>query len=90
VPITTPITTPIPIMRARRAAATALAITLGAALAADLGAQQQADLVAMRDKKLASPFLKNAAWQTDYDQARAAAKTSNKMIFAYFTRSFSP
>jgi len=43
-----------------------------------------------RDKKLASEFLKKAAWFTDYDQAREEAKKTNKPIFAYFTRSFSP
>lgn len=43
-----------------------------------------------RDKKLASEFLKKAAWQTDYDKACEAAKTSGKPIFGYFSRSYSP
>ena len=43
-----------------------------------------------RDKKLASAFLKKAAWFTDYDKARDESKKSGKPIFAYFTRSFSP
>ena len=74
-----------------RFAAPALALALGVAAGAtaDLGAQQQA-LIAKRDKKLAAPFLKQASWLTDFDQAQATAKKSNKLIFAYFTRSFSP
>jgi len=40
--------------------------------------------------KLAKPFAKNAAWVTDYDAARAAAKKSNRVLFAYFTRSYRP
>jgi len=43
-----------------------------------------------RDKKLQLPFLKKAAWTTDYDQALAQSKTSKKAIFGYFTRSYSP
>ena len=43
-----------------------------------------------RDKKLASEFLKKAAWITDYDKAREEAKKSSKPIFGYFTRSYSP
>jgi hypothetical protein len=43
-----------------------------------------------RDKKLASEFLKKAAWFTDYDKAREESKKSGKPIFGYFTRSFSP
>ncbi|MBI5365799.1 MAG: hypothetical protein HZA54_02080 [Planctomycetes bacterium] len=43
-----------------------------------------------RDQKLQSAFLKQAPWFTDYDKARAEAKSSGKPIFAYFTRSYSP
>lgn len=62
---------------------------LGAALLAG-SLSAQGDLVAKRDKKLESPFLKAASWITDYDVARATAKESGKPIFAYFTRSYSP
>jgi hypothetical protein len=48
----------------------------------------QEKLVALRDEKLAKPFLKKATWLTDYDAALEAAKTSKKPIFAYFTRSY--
>lgn len=47
------------------------------------------ELVARRDEKLASPFLAKAAWRTDYDRAREEAKKSGRIIFAYFTRSYS-
>lgn len=48
------------------------------------------DLVLLRDKKLSSPFLKCAKWTTRWDEARAAAKDSGKLILAYFTRSYAP
>jgi hypothetical protein len=48
----------------------------------------QAALVKKRDEKLALEFLKKADWITDYDKARAEAKKTGKMIFAYFTRSY--
>ena len=51
---------------------------------------QQQGLVEKRDAKLASEFLKKADWHTDYSKALAAAKKSKKLIFAYFTRSYSP
>ena len=48
----------------------------------------QAELIKKRDAKLAEPFLKNAEWVTDYDQALKTAAESKKLIFAYFTRSY--
>lgn len=51
---------------------------------------QDPQLAKKRDQKLASPFLKKAAWFTDYDKAREAAQESGKIIFAYFTRSYAP
>lgn len=50
----------------------------------------QGDLEAKLEQKLAKDFVKNAAWVTDYDAAKAQAKESGKLIFAYFTRSYSP
>lgn len=41
-------------------------------------------------KKLASPFIKKAAWVLDFDEAKKKAKESGKVLFAYFTRSFQP
>ena len=66
---------------------TTFALAVGLALGAVLPAQ--GDLIAKRDAKLQSPFLKNADWITDYDKALAAAKESGKPIFGYFTRSYS-
>ena len=62
----------------------AVGLTLSAILPA------QADLIAKRDAKLASPFLSNADWIIDYDEAIAAAKKTGKPVFGYFTRSYSP
>ena len=42
------------------------------------------------EKKMAKEFLKNAAWVTDYDKAKEQAAKDGKLIFAYFTRSYSP
>lgn len=53
-------------------------------------AQDQAELAAKRDKKLASEFLKLADWITDFDEARTVAAETGKPIFAYFTRSYAP
>ena len=50
----------------------------------------QEDLKKNLEKKLDAPFLKNANWETDYDKARRKAKKDGKLIFAYFTRSYSP
>jgi hypothetical protein len=66
-------------------------ISLAAALVLAIGSSAFAQsLEEKRDKKLASEFLKKAAWVTDYDKAREESKKSGKPIFGYFTRSFSP
>ena len=41
-------------------------------------------------EKMAKPFISNAAWGTDYDKAKERAAADGKLIFAYFTRSYSP
>jgi len=43
-----------------------------------------------RDAKLAEGWIKLADWVTDLDVAREHAATEGKLIFAYFTRSYSP
>ncbi len=58
-------------------------------LAAALPGQSQADLIAERAKKLAKPLFKKANWIFDYDEARAEAKKQGKLLFTYFTRSYS-
>jgi hypothetical protein len=42
------------------------------------------------EHKLKEPFLSNANWVLDYAEAMKKAKAENKVIFAYFTRSYSP
>lgn len=48
------------------------------------------ELRTKRDQKLESEFLKKADWLTDYDRALGEAENQNKLIFAYFTRSYEP
>ena len=60
-------------------------------LAAPSAAFAQADQEQMKknlEHKLEQPFLKKAPWVRDWDEAKAAAKKSNQLIFAYFTRSY--
>ena len=52
--------------------------------------KSQDELRAAFDKKLASAFVKNAGWITDFDAAKAEAHKTGKKIFAYFTRSYAP
>ncbi|MBI2933143.1 MAG: hypothetical protein HYY16_15980, partial [Planctomycetes bacterium] len=49
---------------------------------------EQRALMRRRDKKLAEDWVKKASWFTDYDKAREEAKKADKLIFAYFTRSY--
>ena len=48
------------------------------------------DMEQRLEQKLAKPFIKNAAWELDYDKALEKAKSSNKVVFGYFTRSYAP
>lgn len=74
-------------MLSRAIALACLLVALGATAPA---AAQQDDLIAKRDKKLAGEWLKKGGWYTDYDKARAKAAETNRLIFGYFTRSYSP
>jgi hypothetical protein len=67
-----------------------IGISVGLLLGLASTAAAQETMEQKRDKKLALPFLKKAAWHTDYDKAREESKKSGKPIFAYFTRSYSP
>ena len=67
----------------RAALAAALVVAFGSAAFGQ-------SLEEKRDKKLASEFLKKAAWNTDYDKVREEAKKTGKPIFGYFSRSYSP
>jgi hypothetical protein len=67
-----------------------VAAFLSLASAAFAAQDSQEALARKRDQKLQAAFLKKAAWTTDYDKAREEARKSGKLIFAYFTRSYSP
>lgn len=49
---------------------------------------QGGDLEDKLRKKLESEWIRSPEWITDYDQARAEAKRTGKVIFGYFTRSY--
>mgnify|MGYP001595004259 CR=1 FL=1 len=49
---------------------------------------QQGDLEAKLQEKRAKPYMTAAAWITDFDAAKAEAKKTGKLIFAYFNRSY--
>ncbi len=67
-----------------------LALALGVGMLVTGQAHAQKDLVAKKEAKLKKEFFTKAPWFTDYDKARAEAKKSKKVIFTYFTRSYSP
>lgn len=66
---------------------TKLAIAFLAALSTSAFAETNEEKLA---KKLKAPFLKSVAWELDYDAALKTAKGGNKIIYAYFTRSYAP
>jgi hypothetical protein len=75
-------------MKTLLATASLLAILAAPALSQDSG--RQAKYRANYEKKLTSNFITDGGWVLDYDAARAKAKAEGKLIFAYFTRSYSP
>lgn len=65
------------------------ALPLRAAPAAKLQPMPaQDELKQRRQEKLGKPVFENAAWLTDYDAAKKAAKEQGKLILVYFTRSY--
>ena len=70
------------------AAATLLLLPGAPALAQGSGAVEK--LQERFEKKSKKDFIKNVAWELDYDKARKTAAESGKLIFAYFTRSYAP
>jgi hypothetical protein len=64
-------------------------LALGA-LAGTAVAQDANDYQAKYEKKLQKDFVSYGGWITDYDVARETAKKEGKVIFAYFSRSYSP
>lgn len=72
-------------MRNVRTPVTALALLL--AMAATGSAQSLEEKL---QAKLKEPFVANAAWVLDYADALKQARDGNKVVFGYFTRSYSP
>lgn len=51
---------------------------------------KQAELIAKFEKKTHAKYIEFGGWTLDYDQAKAKAKAEGKLLFAYFSRSYSP
>jgi hypothetical protein len=51
--------------------------------------KSQEELTAEREKKLAKPVFERADWIFDYDKAREEARRTGKVLFTYFSRSYS-
>ncbi|HKE01547.1 MAG TPA: hypothetical protein VKE69_11100 [Planctomycetota bacterium] len=60
------------------------------ALAEDPTEEQIAELKEKRDKKLASPWVKEGGWITNLDEAKKKASETGHPILAYFSRSYAP
>ena len=63
---------------------------LGLALAAPAAAQEVDPLQVKLEAKLAKSFVAHGNWVLDYDEAKKIAKEEGKLLFVYFTRSYSP
>jgi hypothetical protein len=75
-----------------RASAKAMALLLALAASGPAWAQGQEGptLEEKLQEKLKEPFASNAKWVLDYEEALKTAKDEKKIVFAYFTRSYSP
>lgn len=65
------------------------AAVAGLILAAPIQAQDD-DMQAKFEAKISEEWVSNGNWVLDFDEAKARAKAENKIIFAYFTRSYAP
>lgn len=65
------------------------ATVAGVLLAAPMQAQQD-DLKAKYEAKISEDWVTHGNWVLDFEEAKRRAKAENKLIFAYFTRSYSP
>jgi hypothetical protein len=70
----------------RRAVLSAALVALCATPAA---AQNVDDLRNKYEEKIAEDWFTSTGWSDDYDLVRERAVESGKVIFAYFTRSYS-
>lgn len=68
--------------------AMAVALSLFAVPSVLLAQKSQEELVKLRDEKMAHEVFQKADWIFDYDKVLAEAKQQDKLIFAYFTRSY--
>jgi len=66
----------------------AAAVT-GLLLSSPLAAQDK-DFQKLYDAKISESWVSNGGWILDLEEAKARAKKENKLIFAYFTRSYAP
>lgn len=53
-------------------------------------AEPDPELQQKYEAKIAKPFVAHGGWVLDYDEARARAEKEQKLLFVYFTRSYSP
>jgi hypothetical protein len=61
-----------------------------AAAGLDAQPKTQEELKGLYERKQQAPWFTGGGWKTDFSAAKAEAKKSNKLIFAYFSRSYSP
>jgi hypothetical protein len=74
----------------KRATVFAFALALLAIPAFAQKAPSLEELTKRRDAKLKEAFLSANPWMTDYDAVQEKAFDEDRLIFAYFTRSYSP
>ena len=68
-------------------------LAAGLLFASATGAASNPSADELKDKfeeKLAQPFVKNGGWIADFEEAQEAAQAQDRVIFAYFTRSYAP
>ena len=52
--------------------------------------ESQDELKQLYHAKVKAAWVTGGGWSTDFAAAKARAKQENKLVFAYFTRSYSP
>lgn len=69
-----------------------LAIAAIGLCATSVLAQQksQEELKKLYEAKLEESWFKDGGWTVDFDAAKERSKKENKVVFAYFSRSYSP
>ena len=69
---------------------TLLPLVAGLAIASTAPAQNADDLIAKYEAEIGEEWVSHGGWILDLDEALARAKKENKLVFAYFTRSYAP